>query len=226
MVFPSKDLARDEGREPERMTSQLNPEKLTLLASAPSLETTEARSSTSSSVEESPAADTKEATVYTYASTKVPAKSFCLTTDYLDKGQLNVTMGMLAKLGLTTQPLVKTQTRTDNYLVYVAIKSKQSIDEILKPLRTAGVHDYFIMRDNGQPKAISLGVFSTREAALSHQQNLNDKSLKHIAIRPFKISMLNKVTLRNLSEHEAKSIRKRLAHVNNAELNDCSNSKP
>lgn len=225
MVFSSKELAADEGREPERLSNQLNAGKLILLESAPVLVRDEPPASPDSTIAEATAENTTTSTVYT-TSTAAAAKSYCLATGYLDKDQLNLALESLATLNIAKKPVIRTQAKTDNYLVYIALHPKRSIEDALRPLRTAGVHDYYVMRENGQNKAISLGVFSTKEAALAHQENLGKKSLKRIAVRPFKISTVTKVTLEDLSEDETKSIRKQLAPSSNGELNECSNSKP
>lgn len=70
--------------------------------------------------------------------------------------------------------------KTGTYWVYIPpLKSKQEAQKKVDELKSLGVEDSFVMQDNNKWRhAISLGVFSTEDAASKYLTQLRDKGVK------------------------------------------------
>lgn len=86
----------------------------------------------------------------------------------------------LAKLELGDRVSRKSVERSGGYWVYIPpLKTKQEADKKINELKARTVADYFLVQDNAQWRnAISLGIFSTREAADKRLKELRDKGVK------------------------------------------------
>lgn len=76
--------------------------------------------------------------------------------------------------------------KTSTYWVYVPpLKSKQEAQKKVDELKSLGVEDSFVMQDNNKWRhAISLGVFSTEDAANKYLTQLRDKGVKSAKAGP------------------------------------------
>lgn len=86
----------------------------------------------------------------------------------------------LAALALGDRLSQKSVERAVGYWVYIPpLKTKQDADKKIGELRARNVTDYFLVQDSPKWRnAISLGIFSTREAAESYLAELKDKGVK------------------------------------------------
>ena len=69
---------------------------------------------------------------------------------------------------------------TTSYWVYMPpLATKQETDGRVAALKKLGVTEFFVVQENGpNNRAISLGLFSTKEAANSHLEALREKGVK------------------------------------------------
>ena len=69
---------------------------------------------------------------------------------------------------------------TSSYWVYMPpLATKQETDGRVAALKKLGVTEFFVVQENGpNNRAISLGLFSTKEAANSHLEALREKGVK------------------------------------------------
>lgn len=76
--------------------------------------------------------------------------------------------------------------KTGTYWVYVSpLKSQQEAQKKVDELKSLGIEDSFVMQDNNKWRhAISLGVFSTEEAASKYLAQLRDKGVKSAKAGP------------------------------------------
>lgn len=86
----------------------------------------------------------------------------------------------LAKLALGDKMSQKSVERAMGYWVYVPpLKSKQDAEKKIGEIKARGVTDYFLVQDSPKWRnAISLGIFSTREAANNYFIGLKEKGVK------------------------------------------------
>lgn len=86
----------------------------------------------------------------------------------------------LAKLELGDRVSRKSVERTGGYWVYIPpLKTKQEADKKINELKARTVADYFLVQDGAHWRnAISLGIFSTQEAADKRLKELRDKGVK------------------------------------------------
>lgn len=70
--------------------------------------------------------------------------------------------------------------KSGNYWVYIPpLKSKQEANKKVEELKSLGVQDSFVMQDNNKWRyAVSLGLFSTEEAAAKYLGQVRDKGVK------------------------------------------------
>ncbi len=90
----------------------------------------------------------------------------------------------LAKLALGDKMSQKSVERAVGYWVYVPpLKSKQDAEKKIGELKARGVTDYFLVQDSPKWRnAISLGIFSTREAANNYFIELKEKGVKSAVV--------------------------------------------
>ena len=87
-------------------------------------------------------------------------------------------------------------TGSTSYWVYMPpLATKQELDNRIAALKKLGVTDFFVVQESGpNNKAISLGLFSTKEAADAHLEALRGKGVKSAKVgernaRPTAISL-------------------------------------
>ena len=79
---------------------------------------------------------------------------------------------------------------TASHMVFIPSQgSKDAADKKVGELKRLGIHDFFVIQDQGALHwGISLGVFKTEEAAKQHLANLNNKGVRTARIMPRSVS--------------------------------------
>lgn len=90
------------------------------------------------------------------------------------------------KLGDSDISVRSAPAKSSTYWVYIPpLKSKQDANKKVEELKGLGIQDSFVMQDNNQWRyAVSLGVFSTQEAADKYLAQIRDKSVKSAKAGP------------------------------------------
>lgn len=90
----------------------------------------------------------------------------------------------LAKLEFGDRLSRKNVERAGGYWVYIPpLRTKLEADKKINELKARAVSDYFLVQDSAAWRnAISLGIFSTREAAASYLNELRKKGVKSAVV--------------------------------------------
>ena len=160
----------DTGWEPDalRLQHQLSPEKMKIVA----------RDEPPTA---SPAASTPNAPKAPEAPEEVRPETGCVQLNELHTAEV----GQVEKLVADQWPGFATDrttlaTGTVSYWVYIpALTSKKDAEAKASELKKMKIGDYFIVQEDGpNNNAISLGLFSTRDAADAYLRSLRDKGVK------------------------------------------------
>lgn len=175
----------DEGREPQRVSRQLDPDKLKVMPLT-------------------------AAEAVTRLTPPPPVVMACrqigdLTSDearqLLARAQTEPALGTLK---FVSNPV---ETGGSQWVHIPALPDKAAADRKMQEVRQRGVTDLVLMRDETTGRfAISLGVFSTPEAAASHLQTLKNQGVRSAIISPYlRASAKTQVVIRGpkpaLDEH-------------------------
>ncbi len=178
-----RDLLPSE-REPGRMASQLQPERMRLLSAtqvqsmqnvlAPNDGPSAASASTSAST---PATATSAPTP---APTAAVEQIACLEIGSFALADARRFETQLAALKLGERQARINLQESGKFMVYIpAMPSREKVDEKLKQLEARGIkkNEYFVFPENSPLKwTISLGTFSNEDAAKKHLDKLMDKN--------------------------------------------------
>ena len=90
------------------------------------------------------------------------------------------------KLGDSDISVRSAPAKSSTYWVYIPpLKSKQDANKKVEELKGLGIQDSFVMQDNNQWRyAVSLGVFSTQEAADKYFAQIREKGVKSAKAAP------------------------------------------
>lgn len=143
------------------------------------------------------------------APTKPVASSQCLEWSNLADADLERARKSLQSLRLAEKAVFRKMEKTTGYWVYVP--PRKSFAEAQKKageLKVLGVADIFILQENTAWRhAISLGVFSTEEAAAKYLGQLRDKGVRSAVAGPRnRVAENNVAALKNLDAGAAQEI--------------------
>ena len=175
-IFPAN-------HEPHRLTRQLNPEKIHLLAADQALanSASESGAAASSSASDS-ASDSASIGSPANSSANAPPETIAC----LEIGDFSVSDAKRFEAGLAPLALGERQSRRNvpevsSYIVYIPpLGSKETADKKASELRSLKVSDFFIINDPNSALrwSISLGTFKTKLAASSHLEILSKQGVR------------------------------------------------
>ena len=174
--------------EPERVTNQLNPERIELLAPdtlAAARVPTEAPPAPAAPAVVAQAAPVASPVVEAPpAPTVPPAPPACVAFAGLDD---TLAQDLLADAAAQTSFEARDISTTDvtSWWVHIpSLGSKAAADRRAAALRGQGVTDLFVVTENGaNPFAISLGLFKSAESAAEQRRRLQVKGVRGIEIQ-------------------------------------------
>lgn len=158
-----------DGREPQRMTNQLHPDKVRLLsASAAAALATPVAAALAAPVPEPAAAPAPVAAAR-------PVLIACTEIGNFEPLEAKRFEQQLAALALGDRQARRNVKEVASHMVYIPpLGDKEAADNKAGELKRIGITNYFIIQDNSSLRwGISLGVFKTEEAAKNHLANLN-----------------------------------------------------
>lgn len=173
--------AGSSGGEPERLSNQLNPERLRLVAELPQqvpAPVMAAPEAASAPVESAPAHEPVPAQV---ADAAPPA---CVAFSGLTADQAAELSARVASSGSGFKLSESRGAGSSSWWVHVPSQgSKEGADRKAAELRRLGVDDLFIVQDAGPNQfAISLGLFKSEQAAGRHLDLLREKGVRSAQI--------------------------------------------
>lgn len=159
-------------REPSRMTQQLHPEQLTLVALP------ESKPATAAAPVSTPAEAGTESTATASAAAATAAS--CTEVGNFDAAEAQRFESRLASLSLGNRLTRRPIADNTRHIVYIPpLANKEAAEKKAAELRQFGIEDFFIIQDNSPLQwGISLGVFKTEEAARNHLAALNKKGVR------------------------------------------------
>lgn len=181
------------GGEPERLSSQLHPEKLKVVgygddATKPEKAATEADAAPNDAAETPPAAASEpgpaEASAPAAASEPAakPLPLACVSWSGLSKAQSEAISLRAKEAGFKAREQVVTG--TSSWWVHLPPQAdRPSAEKKGEELRALGVTDYFIVKDAGaNQNAISLGLYKSEESANRALESLKAKGVRSARI--------------------------------------------
>ncbi len=171
--------------EPERLSNQLNPDKIRLVTEAP-LPVSRA------AVVQSPPLDASTVEEKVEAPAPVPpvpapealAPQACVVFSGLSADQAHELSARIAKAGTGFTLAESRSEAPSSWWVHVPSQgSKEASDKKAAELRRLGVDDLFIMQEAGPNQfAISLGLYKNEQAATRHLEALKEKGVRSAQI--------------------------------------------
>lgn len=171
------------GGEPERLSNQLNPERLRLVAevSQPAPAPVVAAPAAVAPAESAPAPEPVPAQPVRAADTAPPA---CVAFSGLSADQAAELSARVAKTGAGFKLSESRGVGASSWWVHIPSQgNKEGADRKAAELRRLGVDDLFIVQDAGPNQfAISLGLFRNEQAASRHLNLLREKGVRSAQI--------------------------------------------
>lgn len=171
------------GGEPERLSNQLNPERLRLVAevSQPAPAPVVAAPAAVAPAESAPAPEPVPAPPAQAADTAPPA---CVAFSGLSADQAAELSARVAKTGAGFKLSESRGVGASSWWVHIPSQgNKEGADRKAAELRRLGVDDLFIVQDAGPNQfAISLGLFRNEQAAGRHLNLLREKGVRSAQI--------------------------------------------
>lgn len=111
---------------------------------------------------------------------EAPVKTSCFRIEGIKKEKEALAlMTALEVQGIKTRKTGSLQTEERRYWVKVSAgKTKAQASKVLKTLKKGGLRDFYLIQGNDVGKTISLGVFSTRDAAERRYKSVQGLKLK------------------------------------------------
>lgn len=163
--------------EPERLSNQLNPERLHLVSTspAPAAQPVAARTAP---VEEEVAATPAD------GAADAQAPQACVVFAGLNAEQAGELAARISKAGTGFALTERRSEVPSSWWVHIPSQgSKEGADKKVAELRRLGVDDLFVMQDAGPSQyAISLGLYKNEAAAKRHLDSLKDKGVRSAQI--------------------------------------------
>jgi hypothetical protein len=173
------DSMMGDSREPKRLSAQLNADKIKLLpvaAQGVAAGKAPASAASAASAASSEVADSPESSA---------APQACIEIGNFAEADAKRFEAQLAPLALGTHLLKRNIAEPAGFLVFMPPQgSKEGADKKAGELRRLGVTDFAIMQDPNMRWAISLGVFSTQDAAKARLAELNKQGVRTARIGP------------------------------------------
>ncbi|MDP9109804.1 MAG: SPOR domain-containing protein [Pseudomonadota bacterium] len=163
------------GHEPQRLQTQLAPDRLRLLPAV-------VNNATASNVAAAPAepapAIPKDPVPAAPPATPAPVTSCAEWGDFSD-AEASRFEAQMSTLGINVKPTRRALTDATSFMVYIPpLADKESADRKSSELRRLDVKDFYVIQNAGDLRyAISLGIFKTRAAAEQHLAELVRKGV-------------------------------------------------
>ncbi|MCK6372570.1 MAG: SPOR domain-containing protein [Zoogloea sp.] len=173
------------GGEPERLSNQLNPERLRLVAELPPAVSAPVAAAVPEAVpapaESAPAPEPVPAKPARAADTAPPA---CVAFSGLSADQAAELSARVAKTGAGFKLSESRGVGASSWWVHIPSQgNKEGADRKAAELRRLGIEDLFIVQDAGPNQfAISLGLFKNEQAAGRHLNLLREKGVRSAQI--------------------------------------------
>ncbi|WP_374510574.1 SPOR domain-containing protein [Niveibacterium sp.] len=175
------------GGEPDRLSSQLHPEKLKIVGHGDDAPVAEHAATEAPAAEPEPAAAASEAV---HATESAPAETppskplslACVSWGGLTKAQADAISLRAKGLSFTAKP--QTVTGSSSWWVHLPPQADRAgADKKGEELRALGVSDFFIVKDAGaNQNAISLGLYKSEESANRALEALKAKGVRSAKI--------------------------------------------
>ena len=164
------------GHEPQRLQTQLAPDRLRLLPVAVS-------SGTTPNVAAVPADAvpvTPNAPVTVVPTAAPPPATACAEWGDFSDAEASRFEAQVGTLGISVKPTRRALTDATSFMVYIPpLADKESADRKSGELRRLDVKDFYVIQNPGDLHyAISLGIFKTRAAAEQHLAELVRKGVR------------------------------------------------
>ena len=216
--------------EPERVTKQLNADKVKLIvASKP------AASSASAPVVSAPtpAASAPVQAAGSPAPVSAPPLGkpqklvACTEVGDFAPSDTKKIEARLAELSLGERQTRRNIQEIATHMVFIPPQgSKEGADKKAGELRNMGVNNFFIIQDNSKMRwGISLGVFKSETAARSHLANLNKQGVRSARVGARSVTNTRVAfVLRDLDENSLKSLGKIMSDFPDQKARECGKS--
>ncbi len=214
------------GREPARVTNQLNASKIKLIPpapaatpAAPALPGAAGAASTGSST-----AAVAAETVST-AATRKPIVLACTEIGNFNPVEAKRFEAQLTALALGDKLARRDIKETSSHMVWIAPQGgKEGADKKAGELRNLGITDFYvILESTPQRWGISLGIFKTEEAARAHLIALTQKGVRSARLTEHKIALTKTAFQMRQLDAGAKDILDRVkAGFPTQEVRECS----
>lgn len=147
-------------------------------------------------------------------STKPAATTSCLLLNELSDADASLLESLLAEQFPAFTSTRRAPPDESKYWVLIPpLANQQDIDRKIAELKRRNVTDFSVLREGPNQRAISLGVFSTENAAKNHLESLREQGVKSAKVA----ERVARETISSLEitgpEAEAESLRKALADV-------------
>ncbi len=165
--------------EPERLSNQLNPERLHLVSTSPAPAAQPVAARTAPVEEEAKVAATPADGV-----ADAQAPQACVVFAGLNAEQAGELAARISKAGTGFALTERRSEVPSSWWVHIPSQgSKEGADKKVAELRRLGVDDLFVMQDAGPSQyAISLGLYKNEAAAKRHLDSLKDKGVRSAQI--------------------------------------------
>ncbi len=179
------------GREPERMSTQLAADKIVLLANMPEPSVV-TPTDTPAATPTASAADKPVAAAATKPAVVKPAATLAVVSACTEIGNFSAAEARkFASLVAEKIPAITVNRHeaqdVSSYMVYLpSLGSKEAADKKSDELRGLGINDFFVIQDSTSNLryGISLGIFKTSENANTQIANLAKKGINGAQISP------------------------------------------
>ncbi|WP_047395295.1 SPOR domain-containing protein [Chitinibacter sp. ZOR0017] len=159
----------------------------------------------------------------TAAPTAVAEKLACLRWTGITGEQIDSARSKLGSLGITATE--KSSGESTKVWVYMPpLESQEVAKAKAQQLASLGVTDYFVVNNGGRwQNAISLGIFSTREAGERHLAELQAKGVRSAVVRDRDDTLKQaSFTMKGLSEEQVAKLNKLSAQFKGSVLRETS----
>ncbi len=194
------------GREPGRISRQLNADKIKLIPEPKAAATPETAPDAAAST-----ATSAGTTVAAAPISKTPAVSTCTEFGNFNAEDAKRFSAQLAALSLGDRMSRREVPGAISHIVYIPPQAdKDAAEKKAGELRRLGVNDFYIIQDNSSLRwGISLGVFKLEEAARAYLTTLNQKGVHSARIGQRSASSgLTAFQLRNLDATAKSAVEK------------------
>ncbi len=200
--------------EPERVTNQLNADKLKLIVDSKPVAPSVPAPAASAPAPAAPVfAPTQASAPPSPVSVPPPAKPqklvACTEVGDFAPSDTRRIEARLAELSLGERQTRRNIQEIATHMVFIPPQgSKEGADKKAGELRNMGVNNFFIIQDNSKMRwGISLGVFKSEAAAKSHLANLNKKGVRSARVGARSVTNTRVAfVLRDLDERSLNSL--------------------